>query len=107
MTPSDVLLPSSVHAVLYRYWLTEGILHAVSAELYQDGQLIVKARPIHCGMLTDRVLKMHLQSTLETFSHYSKTAVVAYETVELLLSRHGCPIEDCHLNPLNRLEELL
>jgi hypothetical protein len=104
----DVPLPETVYAILYRYLMEGDILHAIAAELYRGDQLIAKTRPIHCGALTDRVLRMYLQSVLETFTHHSGTAVALFrEMVDLPLSRHQCPVADCHLNPTSRLEELL
>ncbi|WNZ27870.1 hypothetical protein HJG54_34160 [Leptolyngbya sp. NK1-12] len=104
----DVPLPDTVYAILYRYLIEGNILHAIAAELYRGDQLIAKTRPIHCGALTDRVLRMYLQSVLETFTHHSGTSVALFrEMVDLPLSRHPCPVADCHLNPTQRLEELL
>lgn len=104
----DIPLPDTVYAILYRYLLADNILHAVAAELYRGGHLIAKTKPIHTNALTDRVLRMYLQSVLETFSAQSGASIVLFrEMVDLPLSRHPCPIEDCHLNPQSRLEELL
>lgn len=100
--------PESSYALLYRYLLDTEILHAFAAELYQGEQLIAKTRPIHCGALTDRVLRMHLQSLLETFSQRSGEVISGFqEIIDVPLSQFSCPVADCHLNAASRLEELL
>lgn len=95
----DVPLPQTVYAILYRYLLPTGLLHAVGAELYQGSELVAKTKPLHVGALTDRVLKLYLQSVLETFSSHSGASVALFrEMIDLALERHSCPVEDCHLS---------
>ena len=95
----DVPLPQTTYAILYRYLAPSGLHHAVGAELYRGAELVAKTKPLHVGALTDRVLKLYLQSALETFSAHSGVSVALFrEMIDLPLERHACPVEGCHLS---------
>lgn len=101
----DVPLKGIIQATLYQYTPADSrALHAVRAELYRDGQLILKTKPIHTGGLTERVLKTYLEEVLKTFSRYANTPILLFRhSVTLPLDRHRCPVEGCYLNPSNSL----
>ena len=95
----EVPLPQTTYAILYRYLTPNGLHHAVGAELYQGAELVAKTKPLHVGALTDRVLRLYLQSVLETFSTHSGASVALFrEMIDLSLERHSCPVEGCHLS---------
>ena len=100
-------MPEPVHAVLCRYWLHGSILHAIRTELYRGNRLMLMMRPLHCNSLTDQALTMHLQAVLSSFTNRSGEPVTEFQAIDLALSDHGCPVSDCHLNPLNRMEDWL
>jgi len=100
-------LPEPVHAILCRYWLHGSILHAIRTELYRGNRLMLMMRPLHCNSLTDQALTMHLQAVLSSFTNHSGEPVTEFQEIDLALSDHGCPVNDCHLNPLNRMEDWL
>jgi hypothetical protein len=102
-----------IHAVLYCYWLPadgHSILHAIGAELYQGKQLLIKARPIHCNALGDRVIKMHQQTILETFSSHQQPITKFQRQIDVILAKQNfkqnCPVENCDLNSREQIELL-
>ncbi|MFM7221045.1 MAG: hypothetical protein ACKO21_12695 [Nodosilinea sp.] len=102
------LADSSLRAVLYRYWLENGIPHALRAELYHGEQLVIRTRPIHCHAMTDQVFKAYLQSLLDSFSQHSKLRSVFFqEFVDLKVSRYFCPVQGCHLSRSYSFDDLL
>ncbi len=100
-------MPEPVHAILCRYWVQGCILHAIRAELYQGNRLILIMRPLHCHVLSDQALNLHLQAVLSSFTNHSGQPVTEFQEINLPLHDHGCPVNDCHLNPLSRLEDWL
>jgi hypothetical protein len=100
-------LPEPIQAILCRYWLHDYILHAIRAELYQGNRLMLMLRPLHCNMLSDQALDLHLQAVLSSFTNHSGAPVTEFQVIDLSLNDHGCPVSDCHLNPLSRLEDWL
>lgn len=104
----SIASPKPVTAHLYRYFLDGSLLHAISAALYEGESLILKTRPIHCHIMTDQSLQLHLQSMLETLSQSSGVALHRFHEVsDLLLGARSCPVMGCHLNPAFRFEEIL
>ncbi|MBW4465322.1 MAG: hypothetical protein KME07_07770 [Pegethrix bostrychoides GSE-TBD4-15B] len=100
-------MPEPVHAILCRYWIQGCILHAIRAELYRGNQLMLMMRPLHCNMLSDQALALHLQAVLSSFTNHSGVPITEFREIDLVLDDHGCPVKDCHLNPLNRMEDWL
>lgn len=93
-----ISLPSVCYAVLVQ-WKQGSRLHAVAGELYRGSELLAKSSPIHCGALTERMLKQYLESMLKAFSVQCGSNVALFrDSVELELSRHPCPIEGCNLD---------
>ncbi len=102
------LADSTLRAVLYRYWLENGIPHALRAELYRGEDLVIRTRPIHCHAMTDYVFKAYLQSILDSFSEHSIIFPVAFqEFVDLKIPQSFCPVQGCHLSRSYSFDDLL
>ena len=92
-----VPVPQSVGAIIHFYRQTKTApLHAISAELYRNGEKIVEVEPVHTLGWTGPQVKQYMRDILRGFSTHTGTVVSGYESA-VEHDPRLCAIPDCPL----------
>ena len=92
-----VPMPQSVGAIVHFYRQTKTApLHAISAELWCNGEKIVAVEPVHTLGWTGTQVKQYMRDILRGFSTHTGTVVSGYESA-VEHDPNLCSIPDCPL----------